>query len=311
MLRNNHIKYGLVALYLLAILIAPFVISVPKADAYTSRTDCATKLRKIDDVSKLRKAINSASDNRIKKIGELRKDVNALPEEQKNTMNAGLDADKTFLEGLKTDSAAQTDVAKLQSNYCDAIYKTQIYQFRARQIHYLKYINASLKRDTTFLSILENPYNTNVVSLLKEPVDERYNSARKLINDNISAENAAMSQVLSANITDSTNNLVKPTFNGAEPKLSYSAALKSYNEAAVLRKAASSFNRDRTLTLVSVNVFYVGPNKDGDKRDKIITDGSPSKANEAEVVVQVNGEKDKSTRKLTRADRTSPWRITK
>lgn len=305
MSRNKHLKLTVLPLAIVSLALV-FSISAPgapKADAAGSYMSCLAKVKKIDDVSRLRnKAVYPAVDQRLATINELRKKADTLPADHQAVIEAGLNADTEFLNQMRANSAKTTDVQVLRTNYCQIIYQTQIYQFRARQVAYIKYVDARIKRDMTFQSILNSPYNTNVQSSLKAPIDERYNSARASIDANLAAERADANAILSSRVSDYTNNLTKPSFGGTDVTANYRNAVLQYTEASALKRVAASYNPDRSLSLVSIQLK--------DKNDQVAT-ASAKESTKAVVTVKVGGEKNDRTRTLVRSDSVSAWRISK
>jgi hypothetical protein len=296
-----------------SVVMALSLVVMPKTEAAAATADynyaaCLVKLRKIDDVSKLRnQAIKPAADKRLARLTELKTKAAPLSAAYKNSVLTGIAADETVLKDIVAKSAQETDIRALQADYCQVLFKAQTYTLRTNQVNYLKTVDARLNRDTKFQAILSNPYNSNVKSLLKADIDARYNNARALIAANVAGEKASGDQLAAAHVnSDYTNTLVKPTYNGVDVKTNFNTAYKQYSEASVLRKAASSYSADRTLSLVSVELK--------DQNDKVLTSDF-SQARKATVVVNVaaervvSGEKGKSTRQLVRDDSKSVWRI--
>lgn len=298
----------------------------------SSYTDCIAGVSELKKASTIQGMNDRLLKDRTGRIKQLNKTVDKLSNaERKEQLQALLTSDQEQLDAIYASSKGSTDTAVLTKSYCEAIWKLQIKQFRAKQIAYIIYVDkqiaaqAKLEKGVDAATATVNANNNPA----KKQVLEQLAAAKSTLRAGLEANGAAAFQVMGAKVSmvdgNYVNNLEKPTEYGIKTMSSYQSALLDYTESVVTRKVANQFDPNLTskvevtaITLKDKNGNKINvqrTTKDNPKTEKVDESGKTVisyKAKEARTaVVQVRVDGKDKTFTLTREGPKAKWVVNK
>jgi hypothetical protein len=304
---SNRLSYKTMTLYTAIALAFSLLISLPIANAatapFTSYQGCTAYVGPVfsrHSVGAIRQNyINPLIAGRLTTLNSLLPRVATLSPDQVAVLTNGINADKQVLTDIQTKDKTVTDIHVLRDDYCQAVYKTQVNQFRVPQVTDLQRLDKRLLADSKLSTALSKQGTT---SRLQPAIDERLAAAKDLIATNLNTETIDIPAVLNAAVSfdgaNYVNNLPvlsKASFDTLDKN--FQVVYTKYTEIVVLKIAGGGFNPNKSLTLVSLSL-----NKDGQP----VT--NPSDANKAVAKIQVGGGTTYN-RTIARKDKNFVWHV--
>ena len=295
-------------------------------------TECIEGMKAIDDTSRLQTLNDKILQERTARIKKLDAKVAKISDPvRKDQLQQYLAADQASLEAIHASSKGSSDTAILQKSYCEAIFKLQINQFRARQISYIGFVDGQLKAQSTLLKSVDNSIKAVTAgnSLVKSQALDQLATAKSTLTDALTSTGAEAFAVMGAKVQmidgNYVNNLVKPAEYNKKSMLAVQSAMMDFTEVQAYRKAAKDFNQEQSPTISVTAVTLKDKNgnkinvqrttKDNPKTEKVDEGGKKvisykaKNARTAVVELKVNG-KD-VTKTLTRDGPLQNWIISR
>jgi protein-arginine kinase activator protein McsA len=274
---NSHIlnRSKFVALATASLLLCSVALPTLASAAKTSRSplpntseECVDKYKRVNNVEKLKSAVNAVADSRTSVLNSINDRVaaksDAIPSGHSDQLNKLLKEEVDKIKDLQASAANESNAQTLVTNFCKIKFENR---FIIKKVRNVLLLDRVVYFDKKLTEVLNHPANqeNKTSGPLKSEIDKRLNQARKIVADNDEAGLSANSEAaLAAKNFDELFN----AFNDEESSSiinNLKRAAKNHTESWVLRAASKEVNGGQTAELVSIELKAAESEVDDDQ----------------------------------------------